>query len=809
MILSEQMQEANPFSLIADFEGDIEQLFRMRLPKTLPVLPLRNMCAFPGVVVPVTVMRERSRQLIAEAERKGGLIAVVAQRNPDDEMPSAKDLYDIGVVARVMRLMQLPSGGVSVILQTFGRVRLMGQTKYAPYMRCYVEALEETLPAEDDKEFSVLVDACRDATAHYLRMSENVGDEAVFAVKNIKNPFFLLSFVATNLPFDTAEKQELLAEDDVKARGYRLLTLIGRENQYASMKQNIQQQAHEDLNRQQREYFLQQQMKNIKSQLGEDDQETQELRAVREKAANLKWPDAVRETFNREADKLRYVNPASGEYPVQLSYLQMLTDLPWGTVTEDTPEFNTAQRTLETQHYGLERVKERILEQIAMARFRKARRMPILCLYGPPGVGKTSLGRSIAEALGRKYVRISLGGVHDEAEIRGHRRTYIGAMPGRIVKALLKAGTDNPVFVLDEIDKVQGQTHNGDPQSALLEVLDPEQNAAFHDNYIDVDYDLSRVFFVCTANSLSGIPRPLLDRMELIEVEGYLPEEKCEIARRHLIPRIEEELTDTAQKKLLQLLPSGLDCIIDHYTRESGVRGLEKQIKTLYRKVALNCLKRGDTVLAPMRIGAKQVKELLGKPLYHPERYQRTEQCGVTTGLAWTEVGGEILFVETSISESKTPKLTLTGNLGDVMKESAQLALEYVKSHARDLGIDVAVFETHSIHVHVPEGATPKDGPSAGITIATSIASALTHRPVRPATAMTGEITLRGKVLPVGGIKEKILAAKRAGITDIVLCTENRRDIDDIEAKYLAGVKFHYVETVKEVLRFALDKITR
>ena len=600
------------------------------------------------------------------------------------------------------------------------------------------------------------------------------------------------------------EKQELMAESDHKKKTLRLMGILNRECQYASLKLHIQNQTREELDQQQKEYFLQQQIKNIQSELG--DAQNSDVKELREKAKDLNFPPKVEETFNKELQKLERLNPQNPDYSVELNYLQTLTNLPWGKQTEDKISIPNAERVLNREHYGLEKVKERILEHLALMQYKEGLKTPILCLYGPPGVGKTSLGKSIANALGRKYVRVSLGGVHDEAEVRGHRRTYVGSMPGRIIKGLIKAQTDNPVFVLDEIDKVSDNNYNGDPQSALLEVLDPEQNSAFHDNFLDVDYDLSKVLFVATANSLSTLPRPLLDRMEIISVDGYLTEEKREIARRHLIPRIEEGLGLLGN---IKFAPAALEFIIEKYTRESGVRQLEKQLEKIYRKIAFHKAKNGTLPFDGAQLRQKDVEELLGKPLFSRERYQGNGYAGVVTGLAWTAVGGEILFIETSISRSKAPKLTLTGNLGDVMKESAILALEYIKAHAEKLQIDPRVFENWSVHIHVPEGATPKDGPSAGITIATSIASALTQRKVRPHTAMTGEITLRGKVMPVGGIKEKILAAKRAGITDIIMSKENEKDIKEINEKYVHGLTFHFVENVEEVLNIALlqDKV--
>lgn len=791
----------NPFSLIADFDGDISELFNTRPEGTLPILPLRNMMLFPGVVAPISVGRESSLKLIAQASKNGGLIGVVCQRDAEVEYPVEKDLYPVGVLAKVMRVLELPDNTTTVILQGFGRFELGEISRMRPYLRAACHPLGEELPQETDKEFQVLADACRDQTIKYLKLSDASRDDAIFAIRNIKHPVFLINFVCTNLSFPIEEKAQLLAEGDLKQRSFRLLEILNRECQYAMLKQSIQNQTREELDQQQREYFLQQQIKNIQSELGGG--QNPDVQNLQNKVEKLTMPENIREMFTRELERLDRQNPQSPDYNVQLNYLQTIVSLPWGVETKDNLNLNVAERRLDHDHYGMEKVKERILEHLAVLHLRRDLKAPILCLYGPPGVGKTSLGRSIAEALGRKYVRMSLGGVHDEAEIRGHRRTYIGAMPGRIIKSLIKAGTNNPVVMLDEIDKVSQNNYNGDPQSALLEVLDPEQNVAFHDNYLDIDYDLSKVLFIATANSLSTIPAPLLDRMELIEVEGYLTEEKKEIARRHLIPK-QQALLDFGENVSLKFTPTAIEYLIEKYTRESGVRQLEKQVEKVFRKVARLTAQKGAMPYAEVSLKPQDIENLLGKPIYSRDKYQGNDYAGVVTGLAWTAVGGEILFIETSVSRGRGSKLTLTGNLGDVMKESAVLALEYVKTHADALGIDYRVFDQWGVHIHVPEGATPKDGPSAGITIATSIASAFTQRKVRSNIAMTGEITLRGKVLPVGGIKEKILAAKRAGITDILLSSDNRKDIEEINEKYVRGLNFHFVEDVEDVLRFAL-----
>ena len=794
--------QQNPFSLIADFDGDISSLFDKEIEEILPVLALRNMMLFPGVVAPVSVGRESSRKLVQQAVKSGSLIAVTTQLDSTVETPTAKDLYPIGVVAKVMRVIELPDGVLTVILQSYSRFRLGEVTRMKPYMRAHVEKIPEILPEADDREYTALVDTCKDSTIRLIRMSDTVRDEAAFAIRNISNPIFLISFICTNLPFPIEEKSELLAINDEKERAFKLLSILNRESQYATLKRNIQNRTREDLDQQQKEYFLQQQIKNIQSELG-DDLQNDDVREIMEKAKWLKMPDKVAATFNREVEKLKHINMQSPDYNVQLNYLQTLVSLPWGKDTKDNLNIKNAERILNRDHYGMEKVKERILEHLAVLRVRQDMKAPILCLYGPPGVGKTSLGKSIAAALGRKYVRISLGGVHDEAEIRGHRRTYVGAMPGRIIKSLIKAETDNPVFILDEIDKVSQNNYNGDPQSALLEVLDPEQNNTFHDNFLDLDYDLSKVLFIATANNLNTIPGPLLDRMELIEVEGYLTEEKKEIARRHLIPK-EQKMMDFGAP--LRISAPAVEYIIEKYTRESGVRQLEKQIDKVFRKTAYLTAVEGKMPFENAPVKPQDVEKLLGKPIFSRDKYQGNEYAGVVTGLAWTAVGGEILFIETSLSRSKAPRLTLTGNLGDVMKESAILALEYVKAHASMLDIDYRLFEQWSVHVHVPEGATPKDGPSAGITIATSLASAFTQRKVRANTAMTGEITLRGRVLPVGGIKEKILAAKRAGIKNIIMSKENEKDIQEIKSSYVDGLQFFFVENVQDVFNIALLK---
>ena len=660
--------------------------------------------------------------------------------------------------------------------------------------------MPDQLSDPKDMEFKTAYEDFRNASLDYVRKDEDIPGEAEFAIQNITNDVVKINFVCSSMPFSVSDKIKLLACDSTKERLFEVLRYLHRDIQFMMLKQDIRSRTREDLDEQQREYFLQQQIKNIKEELG-NGEGSPERKELLEKASTRKWNEEVQKTFNKELDKLDMLNPQGPEYSVQLNYLQTLVSLPWNEYTDDDLDLKRAQRVLDKDHYGMEKVKERILEYMAVLSLRGDLKSPIICLYGPPGVGKTSLGKSIASSMKRKYVRISLGGLHDESEIRGHRRTYVGAMPGRVIKSIQKAGSSNPVFILDEIDKVTQNTINGDPSSALLEVLDPEQNFAFHDNYLDVDYDLSKVLFIATANDLNTIPRPLLDRMEVIEVSGYITEEKIEIAKRHLSPKVKEN-TGLSKDNKLAFNKAAIEKIIEQYTRESGVRQLEKQIDKAMRKLALR--KATDGKLPFEKITPKEIEDLLGKPPFYRDIYQGNEYAGVVTGLAWTSVGGEILFIETSLSKGKGSKLTLTGNLGDVMKESAVLALEYVKAHADLLNIDYRIFDNYNIHIHVPEGATPKDGPSAGITIATSIASALTQRKVRKNTAMTGEITLRGKVLPVGGIKEEILAAKRAGITDIMMCRDNKKDIDEIPEVYRKGVEFHYVENVQDVWAFAL-----
>lgn len=763
----------------------------------LPILPLRNLVLFPGVAMPIIIGREKSMNLIKDCMKRKALVGVVCQRDVEIEEPVRADLYDTGVVAEIIRVLDMPDGSTTVILQGKKRLALHELTQEDPYLRGTISLLDDKMPKVQDKEFKALIAANKDLMLKMLMTAAEPQREIVFSLKNNRNAMYVVNFGCANLVPDNGERQMLLEIDELKGRAYKLLSFLNRENQLLELKANIQMKTQEDLDKQQKEYFLQQQIKTIQEELGGNtsDHDVQELK---EKAKKKKWPDFVAETFDKELHKLQRLHPQSPDYSVQMQYVETIVNLPWETYSADNFNLAHARRVLDRDHYGLEKVKERIIEHLAVLKLKQDMKSPILCLYGPPGVGKTSLGKSIAEALGRKYVRMSLGGLHDEAEIRGHRRTYIGAMCGRVIQNLQKAGTSNPVFVLDEIDKVSSE-FKGDPASALLEVLDPEQNSTFHDNYLDIDYDLSHVMFIATANNLNTISQPLLDRMELIEVSGYIQEEKVEIAAKHLIPK--EAEAHGLDKKEVKFPKKTIQAIIESYTRESGVRELDKKIAKVMRKLAY---KKASDDSCPAQIKPENLYEYLGAIEYTRDKYQGNEYAGVVTGLAWTAVGGEILFVETSLSKGKGCKLTLTGNLGDVMKESAMLALEYIHAHAAQFQIPEEMFETWNVHIHVPEGAIPKDGPSAGITMVTSLVSAFTQRKVRKNLAMTGEITLRGKVLPVGGIREKILAAKRAGIDDIILCSENRKDIEEIKPEYLKGMTFHYVSDIQEVIHLAL-----
>jgi ATP-dependent Lon protease len=780
--------------IIAD--GIDDELMVDNMPAALPILPLRNTVLFPGVILPITVGRHKSLKLIRDVYRRDGVLGTVAQIDPEVDEPGIKDLYEIGTISKILKILEMPDGSTTVIVQGKQRFRTLEILTEEPYHMARYQALSDIHSEDTSPEFEAIVESLKDIAIKIAKNSSNLPPESTFAVRNIENPIFLINFICSNADIKVDEKQGLLQIDHLRERGIQAISYLVRELQMIELKRDIQSKVKTDMDQQQREYLLHQQMKTIQDELGGNPTE-KDIIDLKEKAKSKKWNEEVAATFEREVEKLRRMNPAAGEYSIQLSYVQTLLDLPWDEYSEDNFDMKHAEQVLEEDHYGLELVKERILEHLAVLKLKNDMKSPIICLYGPPGVGKTSLGKSVANALGRSFVRMSLGGLHDESEIRGHRKTYIGAMPGRIIQNIKKAKTSNPVFILDEIDKVSNDYH-GDPASALLEVLDPEQNAEFHDNYLEVEYDLSKVMFIATANTLNTISSPLRDRMELIEVSGYLVEEKVQIAKRHLMPR---QLSNHGlSNDAITIEDNVFQHIIENYTRESGVRELDKILAKLIRRIAR---KIAFEEIVDKNITVEQLKDYLGIPRFNPEKYQGNDFVGVVTGLAWTAVGGEILFVESSLSKGKGA-LTLTGNLGDVMKESAMLALEYLKAHADFLGLDPEVFSNWNVHVHVPEGAIPKDGPSAGVTMVTSLASSFTQRKVKRNLAMTGEITLRGKVLPVGGIKEKILAAKRAGISEIILSEENRKDIEEIKEIYIRGVEFHYVNTIAEVIKLAL-----
>lgn len=768
----------------------------IKIPDTVPILPLRNTVLFPGVIIPINIGRKKSLQLIQEANKSGDLIGCIAQKDTDIEEPNFDDLYKVGTVASIVKILEMPNGTTTAIIQGKKRFLLEDILYSDPYHVGKISLKQEEAIPENDPEYNAIAESLKDMASKIVRYSNEIPKEANIALRHIESMLFLINFISSNTDVPYKNKQELLEIDNLKGRALKLLEILSQQLNLLELKNDIQKKVKTDIDQQQREYFLHQQMKTIQDELGGNpiDEEFQELE---DRAAQKEWNQNIRDLFDKELNKMRRLNPQSPDYSVQSNYLHEMLELPWNHCSEDNLDLNHAQEMLDADHFGLEKVKERILEYLAVLKLKADMKSPILCLYGPPGVGKTSLGKSVAKAINREFVRMSLGGLHDEAEIRGHRKTYIGAMTGRILQNIKKAGTSNPVFILDEIDKV-GKDFRGDPQSALLEVLDPEQNNAFHDNFLDVDYDLSKVMFIATANDLSTIAAPLRDRMEIIEVSGYLMEEKREIAKRHLIPKQLENHGITADN--IMIPDAIIEHIIEKYTRESGVRNLDMTIAKIMRHVARKvAMNKKYTVT----LDEAKVKEYLGSPIFSREEYQGNELPGVVTGLAWTAVGGEILFIESSYSKGKGI-LTLTGNLGDVMKESATLALEYIKSHAAELGVNEEIFDGHDIHLHVPAGAVPKDGPSAGITMVTSLVSALTGRKVKKAIAMTGEITLRGKVLPVGGIREKILAAKRAGIKTIILCCENKKDVEEVKKEYLKGLKFHYVDHISEVIKLAL-----
>ena len=774
---------------------DEDQMNKEEFPDELPILSLKNNVLFPGVVIPITVGRDKSIKLINDANSGNKILGVVSQKNKDIEDPKSMDVHLVGTVGQILKHLKMPDGSTTVIIQGKRRFEIENFTQEEPYLKAKINTFIESKPDENDPEFFALFSSLKDMALQIIKDSPNIPSEASFAINNIESPTFMINFISSNLNADIAEKQKMLEVKDMNERAKLLLKNLTEELQLLELKNDIQSKVKTDLDKQQRDYFLHQQMRQIQEELG-DNPVQQEVEELRRKAEKKKWSKKVKQTFYKELGKLERMNPQAAEYSVQLNYLQLLTDLPWKKKTKDKFDLQRAQEILDRDHFGLEKVKERIIEHLAVLKLKKNMRAPILCLYGPPGVGKTSLGKSIAESIGRKYVRMSLGGLRDEAEIRGHRKTYIGAMPGRILQNLKKVKTSNPVFVLDEIDKLTRDSH-GDPSSALLEVLDPEQNSTFNDNFVDLDYDLSNVMFVATANSLNTIQPALRDRMEIIEINGYTIEEKVQIAKKFLLPK---QLKETGvRESQISVGEDVLESVVENYTNESGVRGLEKRISKLVRYRAKQIAMDEEFV---QEIKIDELNKILG-PAHPKDKYQGNDIPGVVTGLAWTQNGGDILFIETSLSPGKE-KLTLTGNLGDVMKESAVIAMEYLKSNAKKIGIEQEVFEKNNVHMHVPEGATPKDGPSAGITILTALTSIFMNRKVKSHIAMTGEITLRGKVLPVGGIKEKILAAKRANIKEIILCKSNKKDIDDINPKYLEGLEFHYVDTMMEVLDLAL-----
>ena len=777
---------------------DEEIINKEDIPETLSILPLRNTVLFPGVVIPITAGRDKSIQLINDANKGDKVIGVVAQKDGDIENPTSEDIYKTGVVAQILRVLKMPDGNTTVIIQGKKRFEIEELIQEEPYLVAKVQEAKEDKDVDNPKEFGAIIDSIKEQALEVIKENPMLPSEASFAIKNIQSDSFLVNFISSNMELSVMQKQVILEKDNLKERALLTLKNLNKELQKLQLRNDIQSKTRSDLDQQQREYYLNQQLKTIQEELGGVNNDA-ELDEMRKKARSKKWTKDVGETFDKELARLRRINPQMAEYGVQRNYLELMLELPWGIFSDDKFNLKEAVKILDRDHFGLEKVKERIIEHLAVLKLRGDMKSPIICLYGPPGVGKTSLGKSVAESLGRKYVRMSLGGLRDEAEIRGHRKTYIGAMPGRLIQNLKKAGTSNPVFVLDEIDKL-GQSHQGDPSSAMLEVLDPEQNTEFYDNYLEVGFDLSKVLFIATANNLGQIPWALRDRMEIINVTGYTIEEKIEISKRHLLPKQLKEHGLTAKE--IKVGKAQLEKIVEGYTRESGVRGLEKQIAKVVRFAAKSIALEESYNIA---VTNDDIETILGAPRLERDKYENNEVAGVVTGLAWTSVGGDILFIESILSNGKGA-LTITGNLGKVMKESATIAMEYIKANAIEFGIDPEIIEKYNVHIHVPEGATPKDGPSAGVTMLTSLVSVFTQRKVKNKLAMTGEITLRGKVLPVGGIKEKILAAKRANIKEIMLCKDNEKDIADIKKSYLKGLKFHYVTEMHEVIELALTK---
>jgi len=796
MSLQEFDSEAELIPLLTP--EDEEEMINEELPASLAILPLRNTVLFPGVVIPISAGRDKSIKLINDAHAAGKTIGVVAQKNEEDEDPTKNDIHRIGTVAQILRVLKMPDGNITVILQGKKRFEIDAVISEKPYIMANVKEVGEKRPGKHDTEFLAILDSIKELAIQIIKESPNIPTEATFAIKNIESQSFLINFVSSNMNLSVKEKQELLAINALKERALETLRFMNIELQKLELKNDIQSKVRFDLDQQQREYFLHQQMKTIQEELGGVSHE-EELDEMRLKAQTKSWDEKTKKHFEKELSKMQRMNPQAPDFGMQRNYLELFLELPWNEFSSDNFDLKRAQKILDKDHFGLEDVKRRMIEHLAVLKLRNDMKSPIICLSGPPGVGKTSIGRSVAEALGREYVRISLGGLRDEAEIRGHRKTYIGAMPGRIIQSLKKAGTSNPVFVLDEIDKLS-VSNQGDPSSALLEVLDPEQNSSFYDNFLEMGYDLSKVMFIATANNLSAIQPALRDRMEIIKMSGYTIEEKVEIARQHLFPKQLREHGLTA--KDVTIGKKQLEKIIEGYTRESGVRGLEAKIAQVTRHVAKSVAMEEEY---NKKINDQDIVKILGVPRMERDKSESNEVAGVVTGLAWTTVGGDILFIESLLSPGKG-HMTITGNLGTVMKESATIALEYIKANAESMGLNNETLSKYNIHLHVPEGATPKDGPSAGIAMLTSLVSLFTQKRVRKSTAMTGEITLRGKVLPVGGIKEKILAAKRANIKEIIMCYQNKQDVDEIKAEYIEGLTFHYVKEMSEVLEFALTQ---
>lgn len=797
MFFTQQEQEMEFMPIVPLGEDEMDEGEKGSLPADIPVIALRNTVLFPNVVLPITVAREKSVKAINEAQKKGKWIGVIAQKDGNTDDPSPEDLYEVGTLAKIVKQIKMPDGNTTIFIMGRMRFRTQSITQSEPYFTAQVKYLDDNFPKED-QEFDALVSSIKEYSEQIAQQSANLPNETSIVLRNIEQQSFLVHFVASNISSKLTEKQALLEEDDVRLRAEKLLKLLQAELQLLELKNEITNKTRADIDRQQREYFLQQQLKSIREELGGDPND-REIRDLQKRAEGMKWTEGAKELFQKNIEKLERMHPSTPDYSVIYNHLDLMLDLPWGNYTEDSYDLKKAQKILDNDHYGMERIKDRILEYLAVLKLKGDMKSPILCFVGPPGIGKTSLGRSIANAINRKYVRLSLGGLHDESELRGHRKTYIGAMPGRIIQSLRKIKSANPVFILDEIDKI-GKDFRGDPSSALLEILDPEQNNSFYDNYLELEFDLSKVLFIATANALSDIQPALRDRLEIIQLTGYSAEEKTEIARRHLIPK-QKELHGLA-KVPLKFNDKVITKIIQEYTRESGVRELDRLLASIMRSVAKHVAMDNDV---HPTVTSEQIEQVLGKPRYTNDYYTKGHPPGVAVGLAWTYVGGDILFIETGLSKGKGG-FTLTGNLGNVMKESASTALSYLKAHAAEYNIPHERFEENSVHIHVPEGAVPKDGPSAGITMLTSLASAFTGRLVRPYMAMTGEITLRGQVLPVGGIKEKILAAKRAGIKDVILCKQNEKDVEEINKAYIKGLKFHYVTEMKEVLAFALKK---